>query len=85
MPDPSMISVIAALSLAELETEHPGFIDRIIARLSSDALRSQVISLRGERAAPAVIDAQKAAFVWLSALAPLLRAAEAPKKRRRRT
>lgn len=78
-----MLGVVVALGLAEIETEMPGFLDRLIARLSSETLRSQVIRIRGARAAPAVIEAQQEALLWLSTIAPLLRGAEAPKKRRR--
>lgn len=84
LPKPTMLSVIVALGLAEIEAEMPGFLDRLIARLSSDALRSQVVRIRGERARPEIIEAQETALLWLTTLSPLLRGTEAPKKRRRK-
>lgn len=83
LPPPSMLTAVAAVALAELEGEFPGLIDRMIVRLGSEALRSSVIRLRGDRAAPAVLEAQADALAWLLALAPLLRA-EAVRSRRKR-
>ena len=60
MPSPTMLSVIVALGLAELESEFPGLMDRLIARLSSEALRAQVVRIRGERALPAALAGCKA-------------------------
>lgn len=73
IPAPTMLTVIAGIALAELEVEFPGLMDRMIRRLGSESLQASVIRLRGERAAPAIIEAQAEALVWLAALAPLLR------------
>lgn len=82
LPAPTMWSVLRALELAEQEALHPGYIDSLIARLGSEALRASVITLRGSNAAPAVLEAQADALVWLTALAPLLRAEAARAKRK---
>ncbi len=80
---PTMVMALMATLLAELEAETPGLVDRLIMRLSSDALRAQVVRLRGAKTTPAILEAQSDALAWLTALAPFMRAREAKKGKRR--
>lgn len=82
MPPASMLTVIIAVGLAELEAIEPGFIDRMIERLGEASLRTAVIKLRGPRAGPEVMAAQGEALEWLTVLAPMLRAAAGRRKRK---
>ncbi len=74
LPTAPMLLEVAAVALAELEGEHPGLIDRMIARLSWTSLRATVAQVRAPTGDDVVVHAQHDALVWLTTIAPLLRA-----------
>lgn len=77
---PSAVAIVIAVGIAVLESEMPGFMDRMIARLASDVSHGRVVRLHADKTEPSVLDSQDAALRWLSAMAPLVRS---PVKRKR--
>lgn len=88
LPPPSVGLTVLAHTIRLLEEDRPGFTDRLLATLEDEAMKTEVIRLRGPSVAPEVRRVHRDAVAWLSmvrlaALARIARLRPRPKKRKR--
>lgn len=82
MPGPNWLSAILGAVISELEAEHPGLLERVIARVDDPKLRANVIRIRGQESRADTQREVAVALRWLDMLDLSIQLTP-PKKRRK--